>query len=575
MEVLGLFTGLIPTLLLIGLVVWGIRRLMRREVASAGEGHSVRRFFQYLLLYGLLWVAGTGLAGLLGRLFDLGRTISESAEMLALYTAFTVVGVPLFAVVALWTLRTFRADPREARTPAWVLYLTAATLTTLGLAVSALHDTLSWAVGLRGYSGQALGSLVVWGAAWAAHWWLDRRLNAVEAFPPHRLLASVVGLVMAVVGAVSLLADAFETLLGLRPEEVFAGGEERFLPGAVTLAVGLLVWSVYWLVPARQYARNPLWLQYVLLAGVAGGLVLAISAASLTLYDVLVWLVGEPSSGTAVTHFNRVPTALAAVVVGALVWWYHRTVLQEGGGPARTEVRRIYEYLIAGIGLVAAAVGVMLMVVASLEGLAGTADVLTGGPSALNTVLAAATLLIVGGPVWWLFWRRIEKAMAADPAAEHASPTRRIYVFVLFGVAGVAAVVALLVGVVTILQDLFEGRLSAETVRGIRYPLGIIVAAGLLSAYHWRVYRGDRDHAVASRKGPRFVLLVGPPDPAVSQLLERRTGGRVQLWPRTDGGGSPWSLDELAQTLASHADTEEVVVLSEADGVHVVTVDRP
>jgi hypothetical protein len=383
------------------------------------------------------------------------------------------------------------------------------------------------------------------------------------------------GLVMSAVGAVLLLGDALRTLFGLAPERVFAGGEALFLPGAVTLAVGLPVWLVYWVVPARRYRRTPLWLGYVLLAGVAGGLITAISSASLVLYDVLVWLVGEPSSNIASVHFGGAPSALAAVVVGAVVWWYHRTVLQEGGGEARTEVRRIYEYLIAAIGLVAAAVGLMLMIVALFEALAGSSDILAGSTSALNTVLAGATLLVVGGPVWWLFWHRTQGAVRTAPEEEHASPTRRIYVFVLFGVAGIAAVVALLVGVFIVLQDLFAGNVTAETLRGIRYPVGIIVAAGLLSAYHWTVYRTDREYTQAGERGPRFVLLVGPADPHIVRSLERRTGGRVQLWTRADGVGAPWSVDELAAILATRPETEdEVVVLADEQGVRVVPVDR-
>ncbi|HEU5144674.1 MAG TPA: DUF5671 domain-containing protein [Dermatophilaceae bacterium] len=576
MEVgLGILTGVLPILVVIGLIVWGIRKLLRRETPQAGQGRGVRRFFQYLLLYGLLWVAGIGVAGLLGRLFDLGRTVIEDAGTLALYTAFTVVGVPLYALVALWTRRRLQAEPREARSWAWHLYVTAASLSALGMAMSALHDVLSWATGMKGFSGAALASLLVWGAVWFAHWWIDRRLVPRDEFSLHRLLGSVLGLVMAVVGAVLLLGDAFRTLFGLTPETVFAGGETLFLPGAVTLAVGLPVWLVYWVVPAKRYRRSPLWLGYLLLAGVAGGLVTAIFSASFVLYDVLVWLVGDPSSSVASEHFGAAPAAVAAVLVGALVWWYHRTVLQEGGGQARTEVRRIYEYLIAGIGLVAAAVGLMLMIVALFEALAGSSDILVGSTSALNTVLAAATLLVVGGPVWWVFWHRIQSAVRATPEEEHGSPTRRIYVFVLFGVAGIAAVVALLVGVFIVLQDLFEGSVTPETLRGIRYPVGIIVAAGLLSAYHWTVYRTDREYTQAAERGPRFVLLVGPADPDIVRSLERRTGGRVQLWTRADGVGAPWSVDELAATLADRPETEdEVVVLADDQGVRVVPVDR-
>jgi hypothetical protein len=575
MEVLGILTGVLPLLLLIGLVVWGIRKLLRRETPQAGQGHGVRRFFQYVLLYGLLWVAGIGVAGLLGRLFELGRDVPEDSGTLALYTAFTVVGVPLYTLVALWTRRRLRADPRESRSWAWHLYVTAASLSALTMAMSALYTVLSWATGMGAFTGAAVGTLIVWGAVWFAHWWIDRRLVPREEFSLHRLLGSIMGLVMSAVGAVLLLGDALRTLFGLAPETVFAGGEKLFLPGAVTLAVGLPVWLIYWVVPAGRYRRGPIWLGYVLLAGVAGGLVTAISSASLVLYDVLVWLVGEPSSSVASVHFGGAPTSLAAVLVGALVWWYHRTVLQEGGGEARTEVRRIYEYLIAGIGLVAAAVGLMLMIASLFEAVAGSSDILAGSTSALNTVLAGATLLVVGGPVWWVFWHRIEGAVQTAPEEEHASPTRRIYVFVLFGVAGIAAVVALLVGVFIVLQDLFEGNLTAETLRGIRYPVGIIVAAGLLSAYHWTVYRTDRVYTQAGERGPRFVLLVGPADPDIVRSLERRTGGRVQLWKRADGVGAPWSVDELAATLADRPETEdEVVVLADEQGVRVVPVDR-
>lgn len=577
MEVLGFFSGLLPLLLIIGLVVWGVRRVSRRGAPQPGEGHGIRRFFQYLLLFGLLWVSGVGLAGLLGRLFDLGSTVAEDPGLLALYTAFTVVGVPLFAMVAAWTVRRFRADPREARSPAWNLYLTAASLGTLVAAMVALHETLSWATGVRGGSASTMAGLLVWGLLWFAHWWVSRRLLPADAFAPHRFLAAIVGLVVAAVGATGLLGDVFATFFGFTRDSFFAGGDELFLPGAITLAVGLTAWLVYWVVPSTRYRRSPLWLAYVLLAGVAAGLVTAVASASLLLYDVLVWVVGEPASGSAASHFDSAPASLGAALVGALIWWYHRAVLQAEQAPEsvseRTEVRRIYEYAMSGVGLVAAAAGLMMLVVAVFEAAAGSGDILSGAPSALNTMLGGLTLILVGGPVWWLFWRRIQAAVAAHPDEEHGSPTRRIYVFLLFGVAGVAAVVALLLGVYVLLQDLFGQGVTAETVRGLRFPVAVIVAAGLLSAYHWGVYRGDRDHVQARERGARFVLLVGPPDPEIAQALARRTGGRVELWARTDGVAGPWALEELVAVVAGRGEGEVVVVAGE-HGVTAVPVDR-
>ena len=574
-------------ILLVAFVAWGVRTLLRRETPATGAGHAVRRFFQYLLLYGLLWVAASGAAGLLGRPLDVGRALVDDPAALARATAFTVVGVPLYALLAVWTWRRIQTDPREPGSRAWRLYLTAASVTALAMAMTAAHDVLAWAARLEVYRGASAATLIVWGAVWGGHWWADRRLTPPHTLTPHRALGAVIGLGTTAAGAIGLLGDALRALLGLAPQGVLAGGAEPFVPAAVTLVVGLPVWLVYWLLPAPRYRRGPLWAGYLLLAGVAGGLVTAITSASLALYDALVWLVGDPAAPTTPEHFHRLPSTLAALAVGALLWWYHRTVLQEGARPARTEIRRLYEYLIAGIGLVAAAVGLMLLIVAGIEAATGPAGVIAGGTRPVNTMLAAATLLAVGGPVWWAYWRRIRQAVAGAAggtgtpevpgaaADERASPVRRAYVFALFGVAGVAAVVALLVGVVVALQDLFEGALSAETLRGVRYPVGVIVATGLLSAYHWVVYRADRASTQAGQRGPRSVLLVGPPDPAIARSLERRTGGQVRLWPRTDGVGAPWSADELADLLARQPAAAQVVVVADEQGMRVIPVARP
>jgi hypothetical protein len=48
------------------------------------------------------------------------------------------------------------------------------------------------------------------------------------------------------------------------------------------------------------------------------------------------------------------------------------------------------------------------------------------GGSVINEVLAALTLLAVGGPLWWVFWRRIRRARRDDPQLAVASVSRRV-----------------------------------------------------------------------------------------------------------------------------------------------------
>ena len=120
----------------------------------------------------------------------------------------------------------------------------------------------------------------------------------------------------------------------------------------------------------------------------------------------------------------------------------------------------------------------------------------------------------------------------------------------LFGVGGVAAVVALITGVYFLFEGIVEGTLGAETFRRMRFSVGVLLTAGAVAAYHWAVYRTDREHAPAPAEvhGPRFVLL-GPPDREIAHAVAHRTRGRVQAWSRADDGLPIRSVDDVMSAL--------------------------
>lgn len=568
-----MIVSLLFPLLLVLLVIWAVRRANRGVTGAPGDAHAVRRFFQYLLLYGLLVVVGLGLAGLLGRLLETDAVVSADDTELARFLAFSVVGIPLLAGLALWSRKRMAEDPTEVGSLGWVFYSTLASLTALVLALAGLDGVLRWATGLDGYDGRALASFVVWTTIWGAHWWIEARTTRRDHALLHHLLGSLIGLAVSALGLGLLVEAALRTVLGLDDGVVLVSGGNPTLRALVTLAVGAPVWLLYWARTAARDERHPLWLAYVLLAGVGGGLVTGVVAASTLVYSALVWLVGEPRSGTAAEHFDGAPASAAAALVGVVVWWYHHAVLDDTGDRTRTEVRRVYEYLMAGIGLLAAAAGITTLVVALVEALTGTTYV---GAAAVNTLLAAATLLAVGGPVWWLHWRLAQSAARDTPAAELAAPTRKVYLVLLFGVGGVAAVIALLVGVYLLFEDLVEGRLGEGTLRSMRVAIGVLLTTATVAGYHASVFRADRDRTPAAapgRGGPRHVLLVGPADPQVARQLAGLTRGRVQAWVRTDRDLPPWSLEELRAALEGTT-ADEVVVISEPDGLRVLPVRR-
>ncbi|MBC7291688.1 MAG: hypothetical protein H5T83_10230 [Actinotalea sp.] len=569
---IGVVLGILVTAAPVVLLVLLVRRLTRPH-AGAVDGRSVRRFFQYALLYGLLLVVAIGVTGLLVRLVESPPTVFGDDTDLARSLTFTVVGMPMLAGVVLWTRVLHRRDPAERDAPGWAVYLTVAGLTALVMAMADLHGVVSPAVTGR-WAPDAGVAFLVWGGIWAVHAALLGRTVPAGLARGHLAVGSLIGLVTLLVGLASVLADAGRVLVVERAAPAFVSAADG---GPVALAVvGALVWVWYWLLHYRAGPPDLLWLTYVLPVGVGASLVTAVVGSSLALYAVLVWVLGDPGYGAWPRHFAGTPAAVGAAVVGLASWWYHRQVLRASAPATRNDVVRLHDYLMAGISLVAAAAGLAVLVVAAIEALLPAA-VVQRGASVANSLLAATTLLVVGGPLWWMFWRRIRRETARAVASEIASPVRRTYLLVLFGVGAVAAVVTVLVASYMAIRGALEGGVDARTWYEMRVPLGILVATAAVSGYHWRVYREDRAAAPrvgAERHGPRYVLLIGAPDDGVVAAVRKATRGDVRLWVRTDDPAPPWVTDEVVAAVS--IDTHPALaVIGGADGIQSIPIQRP
>ncbi|MGD8149899.1 DUF5671 domain-containing protein [Ornithinimicrobium sp. Y1694] len=592
----------IGILLILGLIVGAVvvQAVMRAQRPTQPVHHSpqtagprIRRFFQYLLLAGLLFAALGGVSGLVGRAVDPTESFDGGPD-LALMLTFTVVALPLWLALAWWTLRQQRRDPEEATTAGWSWYLTAVGLVTLAVGAVGWYQALSVLVSrTQAFDGSALAIPVVWSTAWALHHIYGPRRTPADLLRPLHLIGSLGGLITATVGLILVLSATLRELLGLTLPTLVPRTVPLILDGAIVLGIGVVIWSLYWLARVATSERDTGWHALVLLFGVGGGLLAAVIAGSLALYGVLVLLVGEPTQTDPAVHLHPLPTQLGTVIAGLLVWWYHRTLLagRPKGLRERTEVNRVYRYLLAAVGLIAASAGLVMVMVTIVEAVAGGADLLVG-PSAINALLGCLVLLAVGVPVWWWHWRHAQHARRLDPTGEVASPTRRAYLLLLFGLAFVAAVIALMTLVYQILQSVLDGGVDAETMRRIRFPLGILVTTSLLSAYHWTVFREDRataetleaeqaavaDEAEAAgsarrENSPRRVVLVADAAQADPRVAALRADPhlRLQLVSRNDGAATPWTEEAVRSAFAQYP-THDLVVLAEADGLRVIPV---
>jgi hypothetical protein len=241
-------------------------------------------------------------------------------------------------------------------------------------------------------------------------------------------------------------------------------------------------------------------------------------------------------------------------------------VLREDRKEIRTEVTRIFEYLMSGISLVAAATGIGILVVALIESATG-ANVISNG-DATNTLLLSLTLLLVGVPAWWMFWSRIQNMVDANPEVEVSAPTRRSYLYLLLGVGGIAAIVSLITGIFLLFSDVFQNQFGLDTFRGMRFAIGVLLTTGTVAAYHLTVYRGER-HFIRAPRTPHSIILVGPKDPELVREIVEKTGDRVQVWVADDAEHKVWSHSEVMALLA-HESGQDLLILMNGNGLEAI-----
>ena len=315
------------------------------------------------------------------------------------------------------------------------------------------------------------------------------------------------------------------------------------------------------------FTRDFLWYAYVFLAGIAASFITLVVGLSVALFDTLVWFFGDTGNDSATQHFFSTASALGAAASGLAIWSYHRSLLAED--QVRTELRRIYEYIVSGVSLIAASLGVLTIIVAAIESI--TPSDISAGAEGANSLILAVTLLLVGAPIWWFFWNRIEQEVLKTQE-DLASPTRRIFLLMLFGVSGVAAVISLITGIFLLFDDILNSEFGMNTLRDTRFVIGILLTNAAISGYHWAIYRSEKEVAIEIFQKRRNITLVGPADEHIAQLLKEQIGCNVQLWISPDSG-SPWNLHDLVD-LIDNTDARELLVINEKKTLKALPIHR-
>jgi hypothetical protein len=557
------FFVLLPLLVLLGIVVLIVRLIDGRDrTTTDGEGIAARRMFRYLMMLLTLVLSCVGLAGLVDAAATSAQQITTDTGAVALSVAFVVVAAPAFIALAMFTRRRLSDDPAEVRSPGWALYLTlvlfGSLVTTVTLLITLIGDLL---VG-DGLDRTALVNVVIWGGVWAVHWWVAEREGYEPNLRIEHLMGSFVGLVVLLsagtVAAANVLVELYDTVVDIAPLGPTA---EQIVRPLVAFAVGAVVWGWYWLRTTVHDKRTGLWNAYVLLAGVLSGVLLVVAGLGTALFRLLEWILADPS-GTAAQHFEVVPAALGVVAAGVATWAYHRHVLDGDTARDRTEVDRVYDYLLSGAGLVVAAGGLATLLTYALWAIAGSE--ITG--SDRGVIAVALTLLAVGGPLWGIYWSRAQRERVRHGADEAQSTTRRTYLFIVLGVSGLVALVNLIVLVYLIVQAILDGTGVADVLDTVAVPISLLASTGAVAWYHFTVVRHDRDE-VPEVAGPtvREVILVAADGKELADAIAK-AGIRVRTFPAAAPAEEAASIDEVLAVLSGETHETVMVVERAEDG---------
>ena len=572
-QIMSILFSLMPLVLFIAILALVLAKVTGKAHSPKSSAQPVRLFFQYALAFGLFIIFTVGLAGLLSRVLDTSNIVTADQSSLATSLAFVVVGGPLFVGIIIWLKKSISENPADGHGAIPTFFTTLAAIISLLVFLASTIAALRNLVNDDPVFGFTISRAIIWGIAWAL---ILKAANSVIPKNDFRIqyftgslitaIASVVGLIKVLTGLLVIVLG--QTALLGNANSALVNTQNNTLNGLAILVVSAALWFYYWVKNADTQTNDTLWLSYVLIAGVGGSLVIALTSLIVTIYRILVWFIGDPSSEVLSTYFARLPGSTAAATVGLLAWWYHKSLLPIK--TQRTETQRIYEYLVSAISLIASTIGLAIVIVAIIESFS---KVLIAGAGAINTLLGAITVMLVSAPVWWKFWSRIQRFTNDAQVAEVGSPVRRIYLFILFGVGGVTSIISLITIVFQIFDDLLASNLGAATLNEMRFAVGILISTGIVAAYHWMVYREEKDIEVAFGSVVKSILLVGPKDDELVRLLKVATGARVTLWTSVDTDLSSWPADRVIE-LVKQAETERLLVLFESTGVKVIPVNR-
>lgn len=451
---------------------------------------TVKRMYIYIVsLISLSVLSSTVLALIWSLLFETGR--AGLAEVGLVSTI--IVTLPVYMFHWRWAQRLSEEKKEERESTVRVFYLYIIVAVTNAILLGVVYTFVEVVI-LQGDTSVELWMLLFGSIEAGAIFYYHKRVIAAdnkfldyEAFPYARrlywLIYTIAGAITVVSIGVMFLQYIFdytgEGYLRIRGFYQF-----QLLP----LTFGTIIWAVFWRKMQDKFRTEKeeqaslsrrIYLYVVVFVNMIG----TIATVTLVLEGGIKRLMSLPSSGD-------LSDAIAVIIMTGAFWFYHGMVIREDGemiedSAEQSNVRRVYLYIVAGIGFAAFLAGIVGIVNLIIEGF---------GPRITSLAMkkgfaSAVSVLIAGIGMWILPWRTVSTEI--EDAGDESAPLRKnmarqiyLYFFVLLSaLTDVWVAISIVYWFLSLLFG-FGGRLDA-----------IVIADGLIAAavlvFHGRIIRTD------------------------------------------------------------------------------------
>jgi len=488
----------------------------------------LRRLYLYVVSAAALVLLAVGLtllgATLLLFVFN-DPTADSNRPQLAIFTAMTVVALPVWGVHFWFARRFAMRDPFERASALRRLYLYLACLVFSIATMIAVGDALAQFL-LPVLDSQTFNGLVAAQFIWAAivfavifgfHFWVaqsDRAAVGEEGASAtlrrwYMYPALLVGLLTTLVSTATVLQMAL-TLLALGSVRSYT-----YLSWPLGLAIsGTAMWGFHARVIATTHVADD---RHSTLRAIEGFLAVAVSiataliGASQILYYALARLLGvSHPGGTSGNIWADAAGPASQLMVFGVAWFLLQRRLARDAASQEADrqagVRHLYTNLASLVSLAVWAVGAGGLLWNLFEQLEAPVIGVPAGDWK-DPVSLWITLLVVGATVWVAHWR------PSPWAADRQSLSRKLYVWTAL-LGSILAVLGGGVGMINaLLQQLFSSKPTVQAASNLDFGhyLAVIVVAAGVGVYHWRVLRADaaaRPARVAAQEAATRTVAV-------------------------------------------------------------------